>query len=251
MVVVVVVCVARVRQVMVVVVAIGADAAHYLHPFGPVALIHGAELVSAAAHSVRANGLQFHAYVQTLLEATVRTSFPLGLVDVTTAIGHTRVDLLVLDRALEEALAALAGQQTVVIATVLDWVFCLRWCCCDLLKRGLVHLEDEFVAWMRANIPRRHSLGAVWPSNLPDFIPADRTQLIDTGDVLRVHHCAPVIWFRLVCNCKCSLGLCLCVRARHHFRRTARLESISHSLTGLVFSTNRFHSPTRWCWWWR
>jgi hypothetical protein len=99
-----------------VVVAVRADATHDLHPLGPIALVHGPELVSAAAHPIRADGLQLHADIETLLETTIRTSFPLRLVDVTSAIGHTRVDLLVLNRPLEEALAAFAGQQAIVVA---------------------------------------------------------------------------------------------------------------------------------------
>lgn len=39
------------------------DASHDLHSFCPIALVHGAELVAAAAHSVGPNGLQFHANI--------------------------------------------------------------------------------------------------------------------------------------------------------------------------------------------
>lgn len=92
------------------------NAAHDLHPFRPVALVHGAKLVAAAAHPVSADGLQLHANVETLLEAAVGAALSLRLVDVTTPVGHTGVHLLVLHGALEEALAALAGEQSVVVA---------------------------------------------------------------------------------------------------------------------------------------
>lgn len=101
---------------VVVVVAVGADASHDLHPLRSIALVHGPELVSAASHAVSPDSLQFHANIQALLETTVGTPFPLRLVNVTTPVGHTRVDLLVLNRPLEETLATFASQQAVVVA---------------------------------------------------------------------------------------------------------------------------------------
>lgn len=51
------------------------------------------------------------------MESAERTAFPLGFVNVTGALRHARVDLLVLDGAFEEALAGLAGEKPVVVAT--------------------------------------------------------------------------------------------------------------------------------------
>jgi hypothetical protein len=59
---------------------------------------------------------QLHPHVETLLEATVGAALPLGLVDNTAAVRHAGVHLLVLDGALEEALAGLAGEEAVVVA---------------------------------------------------------------------------------------------------------------------------------------
>ena len=66
----------------------------------------------------RAAGLTFelHADTEALLEAAERTPFALSLVDLAALIRHTRVHLLVLHGALEEALAGLAGEQAVVVA---------------------------------------------------------------------------------------------------------------------------------------
>lgn len=58
---------------------------------------------------------QFHADLEALLEAAVGTPLPLGLVYVAASVGHTRVHLLVLHGPLEEALAGLAGEKTVVV----------------------------------------------------------------------------------------------------------------------------------------
>lgn len=104
--------------VVVVVVGIGADGAHNLHPLGPIALVHGPKFVSAAAHSIRAHRLQLHAHIETLLEPTIGTSFPLRLVYMTTPIRHTRVNLFILHSPLKEALAAFTGEQAIMIATV-------------------------------------------------------------------------------------------------------------------------------------
>lgn len=90
--------------------------AHDLEPFRPVPLVHGPELVAAAAHPVSADSLELHANVKTFLEATIGTSLPLGLVNVAAAIRNARVHLLVLHCSLEEALAAFAGEQAVVVA---------------------------------------------------------------------------------------------------------------------------------------
>ena len=59
---------------------------------------------------------ELHADVEALLEPAEGTPLPLGLVDVTAALGHARVDLLVLHSPLEEALAGLAREQAVVVA---------------------------------------------------------------------------------------------------------------------------------------
>lgn len=64
------------------------DAAHDLHTLGSVALVHWAELVAAAAHSVGSNCLELHSDVKTLLEATIWTAFALRFVDMAAAIGN-------------------------------------------------------------------------------------------------------------------------------------------------------------------
>lgn len=112
--------VARVRERARLVLVGAGDAAHDLHPFGPVALVHGAEFVAAAAHAIGSDRFELHADVKTLLEATVWTPLSLRLIYVTASVGHTRVDLLVLHCSLEEAIAALAGQQTIVVAAGCD-----------------------------------------------------------------------------------------------------------------------------------
>lgn len=50
------------------------------------------------------------------MKSAERTAFPLGFVNVTGPLCYARVDLLVLDGALEEALAGLAGEQAVMVA---------------------------------------------------------------------------------------------------------------------------------------
>jgi len=50
------------------------------------------------------------------LKPAIGTPFSLGLVDDAAPVGDARVDLLVLNGALEEALAALAGQKAVVVS---------------------------------------------------------------------------------------------------------------------------------------
>jgi len=66
----------------------------------------------------RERGLTFelHADFEALLKAAVRATLPLCFVNVTGSLGDARVDLLVLDGALEETLAGLTREQTVVIA---------------------------------------------------------------------------------------------------------------------------------------
>lgn len=60
--------------------------------------------------------LKLHANFEALLKTAIGTPFPLRLVDVTGPFGDARVHLLVLDGALEETLAGLAGEQPVVVA---------------------------------------------------------------------------------------------------------------------------------------
>ncbi len=59
---------------------------------------------------------ELHSDFETLLKTAVGTAFALRLVDVAGPIGDTLVDLLVLDGSLEESLARLAGEQSVVVA---------------------------------------------------------------------------------------------------------------------------------------
>lgn len=59
---------------------------------------------------------ELHADLEALLEPAEGTPLPLGLVDVTAALGDARVNLFVLHSPLEEALAGLAGEQAVVVA---------------------------------------------------------------------------------------------------------------------------------------
>ena len=62
--------------------------------------------VSTARHSILAYGRKHHALSQALLEATVLATVALLLGDHTLAFGYARVNALVLDGALEEALAS-------------------------------------------------------------------------------------------------------------------------------------------------
>ena len=57
---------------------------------------------------------QHHPLLQALLEAAELAAVALGLVDLAVAVRHAGVDPLVLHRALEESLAALAGDDAVV-----------------------------------------------------------------------------------------------------------------------------------------
>ena len=57
---------------------------------------------------------QHHPLLQALLEAAELAAVALGLVYLTVAVRHAGVDPLVLHRALEESLAALAGDDAVV-----------------------------------------------------------------------------------------------------------------------------------------
>lgn len=59
---------------------------------------------------------ELHSDFETLLKTAVRTSLPLGLVDVTVSIRYARVHLFILYSPFEEAFAALARQQTVMVA---------------------------------------------------------------------------------------------------------------------------------------
>ena len=59
---------------------------------------------------------QLHPNVETFLESAVRASLPLRLINNTVPVRHTGVDLLVLDCPLEESLAGLAGEETVVVS---------------------------------------------------------------------------------------------------------------------------------------
>lgn len=59
---------------------------------------------------------KFHADVQALLEAAVRTPLPLTFVNVATAVRHTLIHFLVLHRALEKSLARFTRQQSVVVS---------------------------------------------------------------------------------------------------------------------------------------
>lgn len=108
-------------------------APHCLHPFGPVPLVHWAELVSSASHPIGSNGLSLHADVLTFFKPTKGTPFPLRLVYDTIAVGHTSVGLIVLDRPLEESLATFARQQSIVIAAV-----------CLLISAGCVDHHNQY-----------------------------------------------------------------------------------------------------------
>ena len=59
---------------------------------------------------------KLHSNIKAFLEPAVGTSLPLRLVDDTIPVSNAGVDLLVLDCSLEEPLARLTSQQTVVIA---------------------------------------------------------------------------------------------------------------------------------------
>lgn len=115
-----VICV-MVMEVVAIVVEVKCGAgngAHNLHSLGSISFVHRPELVAAAAHSIRPNRLKFHPDPKTLLKTTVGTAFPLRLVNVAVAIGDAGVQFLVLHRPLEEALAAFASEQSIVIAAV-------------------------------------------------------------------------------------------------------------------------------------
>ena len=78
-------------------------------------------MVTITASSTLNNALreltfQLHAHLEALLKATVGTSLTLTLVNVAAALCDARVDLLILNGSLEEALAGLAGEQAVVVA---------------------------------------------------------------------------------------------------------------------------------------
>jgi hypothetical protein len=78
-----------------------------------VEVVNGAG-VAATGHAVLAHGRQHHSLSQTLLEATVLATVALLLRYDALAVGDARVDALVLHRALEEALTALARDYAVV-----------------------------------------------------------------------------------------------------------------------------------------
>lgn len=59
---------------------------------------------------------KFHADVQALLEAAVRTPLPLTFVNVATAVRDTLVHFLVLYSTLKKSFARLARQQAVVVS---------------------------------------------------------------------------------------------------------------------------------------
>ncbi len=70
--------------------------------------------VPSPRHPVLPDRRQHHPLVEALLEAAVLAPVPLRLVDLAVAVGNAVVDPLVLHRSLEEALAALAGDDAVV-----------------------------------------------------------------------------------------------------------------------------------------
>jgi len=137
-----------------------------LHPLCPVTFVHGTKLVAAAAHPVRPHSLQLHADVETFLETTVGAALALRLVDVTAPIRDARVHFFVLHRPLEEALAAFAGEQPVVVAAV---------CVMGLVSQFAGRLGRQL--WPQED----------WrPHNLPHFVAANWTQLFNA--LLCVHH---------------------------------------------------------------
>ena len=73
-----------------------------------VKVVHGTR-VASPWHPVLAHGGKHHAHLKALLEAAVLASVPLGFVDLTVVVGHTRVHTLVLHSALEEAFASERG----------------------------------------------------------------------------------------------------------------------------------------------
>ena len=60
---------------------------------------------------------KFHSDVQTFLESAVWASFPLCLVDDAAPISHASIDLFILNSAFEEAFAALACEESIMVAT--------------------------------------------------------------------------------------------------------------------------------------
>lgn len=65
-------------------------------------------------HSVLANRLQNHTLFDTLLKSAVLAAIALRLRDLASAISHTGVNSPVLDSALEETLASLASNNTIM-----------------------------------------------------------------------------------------------------------------------------------------
>ena len=59
---------------------------------------------------------KLHPNVETFLEPAVWTSLPLRLINNTVPVRHTGVNLLVLNCPLEESLAGLAGEETVMVS---------------------------------------------------------------------------------------------------------------------------------------
>ena len=59
---------------------------------------------------------KLHPHVETFLEPAVWTSLPLRLINNTVPVRHAGVDLLVLHSSLEESLAGLACEETVVVS---------------------------------------------------------------------------------------------------------------------------------------
>ena len=78
-----------------------------------IQIINGARIASTG-HSVFADSGQNHSLSKTLLEPTILAAIALLLRYDALAVGHTRVHALVLHRALEEALTALARDDAVV-----------------------------------------------------------------------------------------------------------------------------------------
>ena len=60
---------------------------------------------------------KFHSDVQTFLESAIWAAFPLCLVDDAASISYTSINLFILNRTFEEAFAALACEEAVVVPT--------------------------------------------------------------------------------------------------------------------------------------
>jgi hypothetical protein len=89
-----------------------------------VSFIHRSKLIPSPSHPVMPYSFQFHPDIETFLEATVRTPFPLRLINDAIPVRYACVHFLVLHRTLEKSFTGLTGQQPVVVPRHLvstDW----------------------------------------------------------------------------------------------------------------------------------